>query len=170
LSAKAESEIDSEHLFEKYKPLIRSALTKYNYGQHGIDYDDLLQEIRIRLWAASKRDIDRRRISAYIRKIVDSVLINHLNIARKNREIIRQSETVLRMVHSRELEQIILECADTLIESRRMVISLYLSGFTVADIAKALNWTIGKTSNLHSRGLKDLKKKLMERGINYEIK
>jgi len=170
LSTKAEIDIDSEHLFDKYKPLIKASLQKFDYSRYGIEYEDLLQEIRIRLWGASKREIDRRKIPAYVRKVVDSVLITYLNKARKNKEIIRQSEAAITTIHSRELELVIMECADTLIDSRRMVVSLYLRGFAVPEIAKALNWTIGKTYNLYSRGLKDLKKKLKERGISYEIK
>lgn len=166
----ASLEIDSERAFEKYKPLIRSVINKYNYRNYGIDDDDLIQEIRIRLWRACKHKIDYRRISSYIRKIVDSVIVNHLNDARKEMAILKNTEAVFSDFHSSETEEIVMECVDALLESRRMVVTMYLRGFTVPDIAQSLKWTKSKTYNLYIRGIRDLKTKLKDQGISYETK
>ena len=170
ISRKAFVEIDSERAFEKYKPLIRSVINKYNYRNYGIDDDDLIQEIRIRLWRACKHEIEYRKISSYIRKIIDSVIINYLNDARKEMAILKNAESVFSAFHSSETEIIVMDCVATLLESRRMVVTMYLHGFTVPDIAQALKWTKVKTYNLYIRGIRDLRMKLKDRGIYYEIK
>lgn len=164
ISNKALLEIDSESTFEKYKPLIRSAISKYNYRNYGIEDDDLIQEIRIRLWRACKHEIDYRRISSYIRKIVDSVIINYLNNARKEITVLKNTESVFSEFRSSETENIVFECVNSLIDSRRMVVTMYLRGFTIPDIALSLKWTQAKTYNLYIRGIRDLRAKLKDRG------
>jgi RNA polymerase sigma factor (sigma-70 family) len=170
ISEKPSIIIDSERAFEKYKPLIRSVINKYNCRNYGIEDDDLLQEVRIRLWKACKHEIDYRRISSYIRKIVDSVIINHLNNARKEMTILNHTETLFSDFHSPEIERVVMECVETLLESRRMVVIMYLNGFTLSDIAYSLRWSKTKTYNLYIRGIRNLRAKLKDRGIYYEIK
>ncbi len=129
----------------------------------------MIQEIRIRLWRACQHEIDGRKISSYIRKIADSVIINYLNEARKERAVLKSSEKVYSDFHSSETETIVLECVDALLESRRMVVKMYLRGLTVPDIAQSLRWTKTKTYNLYIRGIRDLKMKLKDRGIHYDL-
>jgi DNA-directed RNA polymerase specialized sigma24 family protein len=62
----------------------------------------------------------------------------------------------------------LLGALDEMKESQRYVISMYLSGMDLDEIAELRKWTPGKTKNLYYRGLKDLKKRLEIRGIFYE--
>jgi RNA polymerase sigma-70 factor (ECF subfamily) len=66
-----------------------------------------------------------------------------------------------------ELFQIVRESVNLLIESRRQVVKLYLSGMNANEIAEFLGWTDGKTRNLLSRGLADLRKILLEKNIEW---
>jgi RNA polymerase sigma factor (sigma-70 family) len=170
LNIEAETKLDSEQVFDRYRPLINSTLQKYNYRNYGIQYDDLIQEIRIKLWRAFQHDIDIHKISIYVKKVVDSVLIDNINNARKDLYIYRHTELIYSEFHSLELENIIMESVGTLLESRRIVISLYLRGFSVNDIARILKWTKIKTYNLYIRGIRDLRSRLKGQGIKYEFK
>ena len=70
----------------------------------------------------------------------------------------------------KEIMEIIKESVDSLIESRRQVVKLYLLGMDLDEISEFFGWSDGKARNLLYRGLADLKKKLREKGIEYEIK
>lgn len=170
LDTKAAVNLDSEHIYEQYKPLINSILKNNTFHNYGIQYEDLIQEIRIKLWKAFQHDIQSQKIAAYIRKVVNSVLVDHITDARKQFAILKHSEVVFSDFHSSEIEIIIMECVETLLESRRMVVTLYLRGFSVPDIAQILKWTKVKTYNLYIRGIIDLRTKLKDRGIHGEFK
>jgi len=60
------------------------------------------------------------------------------------------------------------QCVDSLLDSRKKVVKLYLLNMTLEEIAGFFNWTPHKTRNLLYRGLNDLKKILKEKGIDYE--
>ncbi|MFW6131169.1 MAG: hypothetical protein ACOC5F_01045, partial [Candidatus Aminicenantaceae bacterium] len=59
---------------------------------------------------------------------------------------------------------------NSLIESRRKVVKLFLLNMTIDEISTFLNWSKDKTRNLLYRGLSDLKKILKKEGIEYENK
>jgi len=58
----------------------------------------------------------------------------------------------------------------SLIESRRRAVKLFLLNMTIEEIAIYLQWSKDKTRNLLYRGLSDLKKTLKEKGIELENK
>ena len=60
------------------------------------------------------------------------------------------------------------EAVESLMDSRRRVVKLFLLSMTLEEIAIFLNWSEAKTRNLLYRGLDDLKKILLEKGIEYE--
>jgi DNA-directed RNA polymerase specialized sigma24 family protein len=66
------------------------------------------------------------------------------------------------------LKEILLSSLGELKESQRYVISMYLSGMDLDEIAELRKWTLGKTKNLYYRGLKDLKRRLEIKGVFYE--
>jgi len=60
------------------------------------------------------------------------------------------------------------EAVESLMDSRRRVVKLFLLNMTLEEISIFLDWSEAKTRNLLYRGLDDLKKKLKEKGIEYE--
>ena len=68
----------------------------------------------------------------------------------------------------KELIDLIRKAVDALIESRRQVLKLYLMGMDLDEISEFFNWSEGKTRNLLSRGLADLRQELLEMGIRYK--
>ena len=64
--------------------------------------------------------------------------------------------------------EIIGKAIESLMESRRRPVRLFLLNMTLEEIALYLNWSRDKTRNLLYRGLADLKRILKEQGIDYE--
>jgi RNA polymerase sigma-70 factor (ECF subfamily) len=67
-----------------------------------------------------------------------------------------------------DLKKMVGEAVESLINSRRRVVKLYLLNMTLEEIAIFLQWSEAKTRNLLYRGLEDIKKKLKDKGIDYE--
>ena len=67
--------------------------------------------------------------------------------------------------HRDKLLDIIEKSVDSLLDSRRHVIKLYLLGMSKKEIAEFLGWTQDKVRNLLYRGFKDLKTILEKNGI-----
>jgi DNA-directed RNA polymerase specialized sigma24 family protein len=71
----------------------------------------------------------------------------------------RFSESLL---EKKEWESIFEKALNSLVQNRRIVIKLYLTGMNVKEIADFLDWTESKVNHLYYRGLNDLKKKLKD--------
>jgi DNA-directed RNA polymerase specialized sigma24 family protein len=74
------------------------------------------------------------------------------------------------IIYDKNLKKMLSETVDSLLESRRKVVKLYLLNLSIEEIATLFCWSRDKTRNLLYRGLSDLKKVLKEKGIEYEIK
>ena len=66
------------------------------------------------------------------------------------------------------LKERLAAAVDSLIESRRKVVKLFLLDMTIDEIASFYNWSRDKTRNLLYRGLSDLKGILKDKDIDYE--
>jgi RNA polymerase sigma factor (sigma-70 family) len=168
-----------EKLILDFSRYIISRVNSFRYQKYGIDQDDLLQNIYIRIFKVfEKNDKKIRAFKSYISRIVDSVVIDTIKSSRKETEALKELNHNLVDVQGHSfgksqsqsdgLKEILLSSLDGLKESQRYVISLYLSGMDLDEIAELRKWTSGKTKNLYYRGLKDLKKRLEIRGIFYE--
>lgn len=167
-----------EDLIKNFSNYIRMNIQKFHPQKNGLDPDDIFQEVKIKLWKILN---DEKRIgnySSYIKKIVDSTVIDHIRKCRREQGIFllekqkKISETKRRYEdekpQSRPLYDKIGEVVDSLIESRKKVVKLYLLNMTIEEISILLNWSKDKTRNLLYRGLADLKRKLRKTGIEYE--
>jgi RNA polymerase sigma-70 factor (ECF subfamily) len=70
-----------------------------------------------------------------------------------------------RMVASAEIGRGIQCCLANMKQERRLAVTLYLQGHTVAEAARILDWSQKRTENLVYRGLADLRACLTCRGI-----
>jgi len=66
------------------------------------------------------------------------------------------------------LKQTVIESLEALGEMKQRVIRLRLQGFTFAEIALLQRWSIRKVCYLYYRGIRDIKKKLKEKGVRCE--
>lgn len=171
-------EEELEKLLNSFSNFIRIHIHKYNLQKYGLDPDDIAQEIRIKLWKVllNEKNIDHQ--PSYIRKVVDSTVIDHLRKLKREEESINQS--IMKTIAENSLflysdlppedkiQEIVIKALNQLIDSRRKAVKLFLLNMTIEEIAKYYSWSKNKARNLLYRGLNDLKKILKEKGIYYE--
>jgi RNA polymerase sigma factor (sigma-70 family) len=154
----------------------------WRYRLSDADVDEVMQEVRIRLWRAraSSEQISSSSASYVYRTAVSAAL----DIARRRRA--RKAElsdsidddattTVVAAPGgpAEELEQSevarqVAAAVDEIVESRRPVVRMYLAGYPREEIAELLGWSEAKTRNLLYRGLAELRARLTERGVGWQ--
>ena len=174
-----------EETIERFSLLIRSAIRKTCPSIDKSDMDDIEQEVKIAVWKKiRKSEKEIRNLGSYIWRVAYTTtskvmkrlseqrraLIDPQDEALEQDEKFKTSPTELPEIHlqNKELAEIIRESVDSLIDSRRQVVKLYLSGLTADEMTKYFGWSDGKARNLLSRGLADLRKELEEKGIEIE--
>lgn len=149
--------------------------------RHGLaesELDEVIQDVRIRLWHARQSG---ERIgsspSSYVYQAARSATLDL--IRRQRGRGGRTGMTALgldggdvpgsdrpdRSMEESELAEAVFGAVEGLMESRRRVVRLHLLGYENAEIAGLLGWSGGKTRNLLSRGLADLRDRLRELGV-----
>lgn len=170
------SRINAESLIQKFSRYIFYKIGKFRYFKYGLERDDLLQDIYLKIWRYyEKNDKDISISRSYIDAIINSVLIN--SIKKSKNEIkalnrlkfdIQESPVQENTFHLNMLNELILKSLNEIRAPSRAVISLCSVGFTLAEIAKLQGWGQSKTNNLFYRGIDKLRKKLKAKGIYYE--
>ncbi len=147
----------------------------------GSDVDDLIQEVRVRLWKALESGEKILAAPAsYIHRTAVSAALDVLRRRRARREtparlsrpsgvaLLGESPGADAPLENEELQRQIGAAVDGLIPARRAVVKMYLAGYDRLEIADLLGWTEPKTRNLLYRGLADLRERLTEMGIGPE--
>ena len=67
-----------EALLSRYARRLRQQIESHRLSDHGIDADDIEQEVRIRLWRALERDPNAVLPASYIQRVVVSVLVDEV--------------------------------------------------------------------------------------------
>jgi RNA polymerase sigma factor (sigma-70 family) len=169
-----------QELLERFTNFISARIQKYNPLHYGLDPDDIAQDIRFKIWKVHLSEKSISNYPAYIKKIVDTSVIDHLRKRRRDQRChaFEKSQCVAEMelFYSKELsfrkslEEQIGEAVESLIDSRRQVVKLYLLNFNIREISLCLNWSPAKTRNLLYRGMSDLKRILREMDIHHDHK
>jgi RNA polymerase sigma-70 factor (ECF subfamily) len=180
MSSKADKIKEFDVVINKFTRFIKGNLYKFNLPKEGIDPDDVFQEVRIKIWKLLNDEKKIANYSSYIKKIVDSSVIDHIRKMRRERALILQqkhktisewkSTYEIGNIYDKNIKKIVSETVESLLESRRKVVKLYLLNLTIEEISTLFCWSRDKTRNLLYRGLSDLKKALKEKDIEYEIK
>ena len=177
MSSESPSSAEFEAILEKFSGAIRASVLRFGLDRRGLDPEDIIQEIRIKVWkgVVSEKKIDCR--ASYIKSVVNSTLVDCLRKSRRDEMLIQHELERRRLEVQREgrdapeahtLRKAIGEAADSLLESRRKVVKLFLLNMSVEEIAGSLQWSQDKARNLLYRGLSDMRKILKARGIEYE--
>jgi RNA polymerase sigma factor (sigma-70 family) len=167
-----------EILLNRFADFIRVHIQKYNPHKYGLDPDDISQDVRIKIWKVLNTEKNITNYSSYIKKIVNSSVIDQLRKLRREEGIFNHEKQVaerelaysIELSRFRALEETVGKAVDSLIETRRQVVKLYLLNLSIQEIAGYLNWSTDKTRNLLYRGLSDLKKILKTMDVHYEPK
>lgn len=174
----SKSDAEIERLIEDFSKSIVIFISPFQCEKNGIDKDDLVQEIRIRIWKIYKSDgHDITHFYSYLKKIVNSVFINEINKRNKEKNLMNIYSTMCPLYNraeEKEIEQkeelirILGESLAKIKGPQRQVVQLRLAGLSFEEIARLNKWTYRKTCNLFYRSLGKLKKKIKERRLSYE--
>lgn len=152
---------------------------KCGVGRIGVDIDDVLQEIRIKLWKTLRNEKNIHYYASYIKKIVDTSVIDFFRKFKREEGVYLYEKSLRIAEHARgydadyvyediDVKDIVGMAVDRLIPSRRTIVRLYLLNMTIDEIALHYRFSLSKTRNLLYRGLKDLRKILVEKSIDAE--
>ncbi|MBD3412965.1 MAG: sigma-70 family RNA polymerase sigma factor [Candidatus Aminicenantes bacterium] len=167
-----------ESIVKNFSGLIYFHIKNFNIQSPVLDYDDISQEVILKLWKVINNEKKIKHYSSYIKKVVNSTIIDYLRKARRQKKVI-STEMQERISEKRadfskgvsqkyKLKKMIYNSVDSLIDTRKKVVKLYLLDLSIEEISILLNWTEHKTRNLLYRGLSDLKRNLKEKRIEYE--
>lgn len=168
-----------ERLVSQFGALLRSAGHRRGLAAH--EMDELIQEVRIRLWRALETGEKISAVNAsYVYRAARFAAVDLVRRRRSAREVSLAPagagsgaepviasgpfDAAVRADVSRKLEQAL----NGLSEARRVPVRLYLSGYEREEIANLLGWTEPKVRNLLYRGLSDLREQLGALGVGPE--
>jgi RNA polymerase sigma-70 factor (ECF subfamily) len=168
-----------QHLIGRFDAFVRR--TAARHGLAGADLDEVVQDLRVRIWRSfGTAELIRRANPTYMYRAAVSAA---LDIVRRRRAL-KASATSLDevapaaladgrgradgIVAEGEVARAVHEALTLLAESRRGVVRMYLAGYDRHEIAELMGWTEARTRNLLYRGLDDLRRILTLRGITPE--
>ncbi|HEV8600401.1 MAG TPA: sigma-70 family RNA polymerase sigma factor [Gemmatimonadales bacterium] len=167
-----------EAVLRRFGRMVRSVGAKH--GLDDRDLDEVVQDVRIRLWRARETGTIGALSSSYVYRTARSAILDLMRRRRLPREVLVPGNDSLgvQLVHpdpapdrsaeESELAATIHQAVDDLIESRRVPVRMHLLGYQSREIAARLGWSGPKTRNLLSRGMADLRERLRARGIGPE--
>lgn len=163
-------------LIDRFDAFIRRTASRH--GLTGAEIDDVVQDLRVRIWKAfGTSELIRRARAAYVYRAAVSA---SLDIVRRRRTIASQALSfdgdhaprveargagASERLDASDLSRAVHESLAMIQESRRAVVRMYLAGYDRFEIADLMGWTEAKARNLLYRGLEDLREVLRSRGI-----
>ncbi len=165
-----------EALWQQLAPQVRALVYRQRWPDAALAADDLVQEVRIRLWKVYQGDTNQRFRASYYYKVINSAILDCLRkhrgvLARAVRESGDQDdEPLARLEHDgpgpdelldREFDRArLLAAIDGLPAARARAVRLYLQGFAIAEIAELMDCDLDRAHNLTYRGTRELKRKM----------
>lgn len=165
-------EEELRRMLHNYGQYMSVQVQRYNLPKYGLDPEDILQEVKMRIWKLICNEKTIACPSSYIRKIISSAVIDQLRKHRREDSLFQREKLICvseqkdpycwETVRRQALQEMVGRAVDRLISSRRQVVKLYLMNLTIPEISSYLNWSYDKTRNLLYRGLADLKETLKD--------
>ena len=168
-----------EAVVVRFATMVRSVGARH--GLADADLDEVMQEVRIRLWRASATSEQIRQLGAsYVYRTAATAALDLLRRRRarggartdpveEHGERLTVSEAgALESLDAQDLQRQVLTALEQLPESRRAVLRMYLNGYDREEIAELLGWSEARTRNLLYRGLANLRERLAEMGITWD--
>ncbi len=163
-----------ESLLIRFSTSIKGSILKLGLEKRGIDPEDIIQEVRIKIWKKFKSEKKPLRHPSYINRVVDTTLIDCIRKARVQDGLIQHR--IQEMLWENDppgegsardsvLWDKLAGAADSLPGPRRQVVKLFMLSLSIEEISLCLHWSPNRTRNLLYRGLSDLKKRLNKKGV-----
>jgi RNA polymerase sigma-70 factor (ECF subfamily) len=165
-----------EAVITRFRTMVRSVGARR--GLVEADLDEVLQDVRIRLWQAGEGGKTLEELgSSYLYHVATTAALDLLRRRRARRandtedihecsELTTEDASPHDAAEARELASQIEAAVDTLSIDRRVAVRFHLAGYDREDIARMLGWTEARTRNLLYRGLDDLRRRLTDMGIS----
>ena len=173
---------------DKFSAAIEAALARLGRlvraagARHGVGDDEtgeLMQDVRIRLWRAHTDSEEISRLpTSYVYRTATTAALDFIRKRRRNetREPSLDSAPTAALVSRTSADHDVLESdlgaailreLDTMVEARRVVVRMHLSGYEREEIISILGWSDAKVRNLLYRGLQDLRERLTRAGYRW---
>lgn len=164
-----------ESAIARFAGVVRVVAARYRLSP--TDRDDLVQEVRVRLWRALEVERITTLPASYLYRTATSAALDLIRRRRTMREEsmddvdpseLRLASTAAdpeQRVQLSDLALSIERAIEMIPESRRAVVRMYLAGYGSAEIGELMGWTEAKARNLLYRGLADLRQRLEEAGV-----
>lgn len=177
---KHSSESHPTFAVEEIQARLERAVTSVCPGWLVDQRDDLVQACLIRVMEISRQSEGKREFSSsYLWRVAYSALIDEIRRVRRRQEVPLEEATDVGSEPAqpkgpagpeqgraaREIGRGIRGCLRELVESRRRAVTLHLLGHSVPEAAALLAWDVKRTENLVYRGLADLRKCLIRKGL-----
>jgi RNA polymerase sigma factor (sigma-70 family) len=170
-----------ERVLGNFAGVLRRVCWRYQFS--GPEVDELLQEVRIRLWHAHRA---QERPDEYITGIPASYLhrtalsaavdlVRRRRARRADQMVSIEDEPSDRLeapgpdrdLDAAELGEQVERAVQAIPASRRPVVRMHLLGHSREEIARLLGWSEAKTRNLLYRGLADVRERLLAQGVQW---
>lgn len=183
-SAPEQLSIRLEAAVVRFGALVRRVAWRHKLN--GDDLDEVMQDVRVRLWRARGESEQLSTVSAsYVYRTAMSAA---LDLLRRRRRVSAGSTTSPKSTEdsdaavddiaasadpqsnpeaaldASETSRAVLTAIEQIPKSRRAVVRMYLMGHPPMEIAGLMGWTEPKTRNLLYRGLADLRAELTSMG------
>jgi len=170
-----------EAVLKRFGAMVRQVGRRYRLDES--DVDEVLQEVRIRLWRAQRTSEQIGEVStSYVYRTASSAALDVIRRRRSRRAeqhqslddegaavaLAEPSPDPHGALEGFEVAQQVARALETIPASRRPVVKMYLTGHPREEIAELMGWTEGKTRNLLYRGLADLRERLQQMGVGWE--
>jgi RNA polymerase sigma-70 factor (ECF subfamily) len=167
-----------ESTVDRFAGLIRQVGWRHRLSES--DIDEVMQEVRIRLWRAQGKGEHGPGVGAsYVYRTAMSAAVDLLRRRRARRADVTvpvedafgaadPAASPEQSLAATELGRQVEQAIETIHPTRRPVVRMYLAGHPREEIADLMGWSEGKTRNLLYRGLADLRARLTEMGIGLE--
>jgi RNA polymerase sigma factor (sigma-70 family) len=137
----------------------------WRHGLSGDEVDEVIQEMRIRLWRARGTEEDIARAPAsYVHRAALTAALGVLRRRRSHAPLDENTAASPVSSSSRaelsELAREVERALTTLSDDRQAAVRAHLSGYSRSEIAQLMGWSDIKTKNLLARGLADLRQAL----------
>ena len=145
------------------------------------EVEEVLQDVRIRLWRALPDARMKRVTTSYVYRTAMSAVCDHVRRRRNSKTEslddlapadsgrlaapTRADDALERSELARRVDLALSQLSD----NRRPVLRMYLAGYAQAEIQEVFGWTEARTRNLLYRGLSDLRLALGRLGVGSEI-
>ncbi len=141
--------------------------------------EDIAQEVKLKIWKMVSSGKKIENLKSYLWRAVYTTALDVINERIKNaslKNVVERNELnpisqhgiifTGTSIEKKELKMTLEKVVNSLLQDRRIVIKLHLAGMSIEEMADFLNWSKNRVRHLFYRGLKDLREKLKEYGIN----